>query len=184
LDIKDLSTPLTLVILVFQAFIAYRQSKISETQKEIAQREFVSTHRPKIMVRNVYFDTSYEIGAPFGIRFNYINTGETDAEIECIEAHIFRSRRDDVSFENRSLIKCDYDRKSLSSGESGLATITRPDDFDGHETTDDRDLVFFVGCVKYRDSSAVHRQTGFARVYDGATRRFCRSDDEEYEYAY
>jgi len=48
MDIKDLSTPLTLVILVFQAFIAYRQSKISETQKEIAQREYISTHRPKL----------------------------------------------------------------------------------------------------------------------------------------
>jgi hypothetical protein len=72
-----------------------------------------------------------------GIRFNYINTGETDAEVECIEAHVFRSRRDEVSFENRSLIKCDYDRNSLSSGESGLEAITWPDDFDGHETTDD-----------------------------------------------
>jgi len=49
------------------------------------------------MVRNVYLDTPYEIGTPFGIRFNYINTGETDAEIECIEAHVFRSRRNTVN---------------------------------------------------------------------------------------
>lgn len=198
MGLNNLLPYLTMAVLFFQAFISYKQSLLSKKQKDllaasldlqssqrdIAQNEFVSTHRPKIIIRNVHFEDTFKADASFNVEFRYINIGEVKADIELIEADVFASRRDDVGFEKRPLVKCEYDKISLMPGESGIGSIKRVNHQNPTGSMADEDRIFCVGCVQYRDDAGIHRQTGFARVYDGDTKRFCQSDDEEYEYSY
>lgn len=156
-----------------------------ETSK-LANSEFISTHRPKIVVYGMDVKLAGD-DTPRHIHFRYINAGDTDASVAFIESRIHWGAKGmvpaGIELRRHDTIK---EPIPVPSGTNGFAITPDGVDFatlvrsgrGGHDTA------FCVGVVVYRDKNDIERRTGFCRRYDSERERWLKVEDEDYEYAY
>ncbi|MGP0061466.1 MAG: hypothetical protein ACLPID_19520 [Beijerinckiaceae bacterium] len=173
-------------------WVTNRQARLTRDSIKIANREFVSTHRPKIIVRNVSIPLGYVVDHPISINFTYINIGDTPAKIDVVEAVVFLILKDSKIPRNMSLTCCNFKKRELFSGDSDMTSQSSAFilDYDhSFSLQSGNRLLCIVGCIYYSDDNGVRRTTGFARSCDvtdtgNVFMGFNAVNDPEYEYAY
>jgi hypothetical protein len=63
------------------ALVTGRQARLSRESIDLAREEFISTHRPKIIVYGLEFSGDLTEDKPVPVGFRYVNSGDTNAEI-------------------------------------------------------------------------------------------------------
>ena len=79
-NLTAISTVVIAIFTVVLAVVAYVQARLLRKSIDLARAEFLSTHRPRIVVREVYLDGKE-------IRFRLVNVGDTPATI--VESRLF-----------------------------------------------------------------------------------------------
>jgi hypothetical protein len=165
---------------------------------DLARQEFITTHRPKIIVRRVSIDMAKGVGIPdvLAAEFIFANIGNTKAILVEMSAKFWLPN----GTVNLPPIPPYGDREypgiTLDSGESfpfkhlSTANVTNEYNFrlghaqetlaQGYPT--DFPPLLFIGYIIYEDGLKRQRRTAFLRSYDFSTKRFSPIDDPDYEY--
>ncbi|MEA2899715.1 MAG: hypothetical protein QOJ84_5330 [Bradyrhizobium sp.] len=183
------------VIALFQLFVfgwqgvqLKRSVSAAKEATELGNREFISTHRPKIIVYGLDFCGNLAEEKPVPISFRYVNAGDSDAKITGFGSHI---ERVDTKAKLPSGIEFKHQEIEppieVPSGMHGFRLT--PDTVDPLNIVTmgeimDEDRLFCVGYVLYRDGNGTRRQMGFCRQYDIGAGRWVTVQDDEYEYSY
>lgn len=154
---------------------------------KIANQEFISTHRPRLIVRRVRLRRLVEGKKPI-IEYRVVNIGESRANI--LEANYTTAIIDfplpempnyDPNFTSRYVPTPD---DALHSGQ-WIGAINAPYMRLTKNVIQKIELeeliVIFIGYVRYSDAYGVVREIGFGRRYKNG--RFYRIENEEYEYS-
>lgn len=187
----------TAIATVFVAGFTWTLYKVSKQQAELtresinlAREEFISTHRPKIIVSGFKWSSVEEEGVeledrPIRISFRYINIGESRAEIieigtELVTLFTPASMPSNIKFERH---KMETPIILESGGSANATTIDEIEQskFIWYSSVDAHTLVC-AGYVSYRDAVGKERRTGFCRKLDQKTSRWHAIEDAEYEY--
>lgn len=171
---------------------ADRQFEITQKSIDLARQEFVSTHRPRIILREAIIGSVLE-GEPITVFFNLANVGETTGEImrSSVRVEIVARGFEHLMLHDSAEMK--YDLGELTLG-AGSATIVK---FAGEtpkwnkeqfrersfETTSGprmyrNAMVHFTGQFIYVDEFGIARRTAFRRELNPARQRFYRIPDE------
>lgn len=167
---------------------------VAARQGNQLEREFIATHRPKLVVRSVMLRNALIPGeAPrdfkmgFTLHYLVVNVGPTTATI--VQATSTRSMVPNPRewTPGDQVYTSDGDGivgRELKSGESCAGTC---DNGSGLiESVAARSPffpIYFLGYVVYEDSAGVQRRTGFIRRYDLKERSLVREPNPDYEYA-
>jgi len=174
------------IVFTWQGVQLKRTVGAAKEATELGNREFISTHRPKIIVYGMDVKLAGD-DKPRHIHFRYINAGDTDASVTFIESRILWLAKGmvpaGIELHRHDTIK---EPIPVPSGMNGFAITPDGVDFvtlvrsgrGGHDTA------FCVGVVVYRDKNDIERRTGFCRRYDSERERWLKVEDEDYEYAY
>jgi hypothetical protein len=176
----------------------WTETKVAgETAKasiQLARDEFISTHRPRLIVRRVSIEIAKGKGNPdiLYIQFVVANTGDTKATIIKMSARIWLPEISEGLPAIPPYEGIIYPNIALASGESHVMCHF---DTDGllsefqHRTklvdfgdADDRPPFHFIGYIKYEDELKRTRRTAFCRLYGFATKRFDPIPHPDYEY--
>lgn len=161
-------------------------------QLAIARKEFISTHRPRPIVRMVtikpYTDPSVplEPGKPIQIEWSVVNVGDTPCEIvegnaTILVSHDFKPRtpysasRDDMK--GTSLLPGETYTFTLIDDEVHLKNDPQVFDIDKGNKR-----IYFFGFIMYKDDIGTVRRTAFLRLYNPAFHWFDISKYPDYEY--
>ncbi len=178
--------------------IAERNAKTAEDNIDLARKEFISTHRPRLIVRRVSVDTVRGTGISDVLKVEFVvaNIGDTKAKIIEMSTRIW--------FPESSLNlpavppygESTYPGRSFESGASGpmthidsaemlarfqsqikLAAFTAVDG-----GSDSGPAFLFIGYIVYEDELKRKCRTAFCRIYNFATQRFDPIPHPDYEY--
>jgi hypothetical protein len=156
-------------------------------QVEWARDEFLSTHRPRVVARDVFI-----FGRDGGsqINFSLYNRGDMVANVVGLQIYCAFEQPEEIYFPPIAAIGPPYPIK-VETGErvlwSGLA------EFSIDKYTDDTNTNFWVDgqpnvtlqlriTIIYKDSMNRNRQTSFHRRYDFMLKTFCKIEGSEHEY--
>jgi len=165
------------------ADIAGKQVSIQEAQTEISRQQFLATHRPRIIMRNVYMT---DVAEQLAIHYTLVNTGGSDATIvnsrfyaESIPQYIFMRDADcsDHSELGEIILVAGDGRAfeyQIPDVDSAIWNIT------AFYNDSINTLICFVGSVRYTDSFGNIRTSVFRRRFDGSG--FCKTDNPDHEY--
>ena len=172
-------TALLAIIAIWQGFQLKSTVKVTKESVDLARQEFLSTHRPKIILRDAFCNDN-EIGNPIVVTYTLVNIGETGArivlggvEVQVITGGTFSPDQAPSVNEGCSGI----DGLFLEPGEERKMTHYshrhwRTDDSSRHAFSENLFGVFFCGHLIYEDDRKVRRHTAFWRKYDLAASRF------------
>ncbi|HEY2890699.1 MAG TPA: hypothetical protein VGJ31_08720 [Dongiaceae bacterium] len=177
---EDLNALSTFFIFVFTAVLGI----VSFFQIRLARDEFISTHRPRIVVRGFnVLDHAALPGTEETVEFLYVNIGATKAHVyEIGVATELSEPSGGLTFVNtkiKGVILTSGDKEIFSATSRRLfnariqASIARS----GHAMK-----AYVVGYVRYRDDRGGVRETGFCRETDFHSRRWNKTLGSEYEY--
>jgi hypothetical protein len=196
----EITAASTAFIAVFTAVLGgFTISLARSTKKAVktAQAEFIASHRPRLVIREVQRLTPADSDRSIELRYVVANIGDNDAKI--IESHIeLQDIRDGIlrplqrtEGANRiglvTLIPGEHIFREQGSNISLPSLVVsrmvedrqRPRVRQPSETRG----VYFRGLIIYADKNGVRRRTGICRVYEFKTERFYPLDDPDYEYA-
>lgn len=184
---------LTALILLIQT--VYFRSQANRLKESIGEmkKEFLASHRPRFIVRNVTMKPQshpslpVEPGKPLQIEWVVVNVGATPAAI--IEGNATRLIGG-KSFEARTPYSPERNHMkgiSLTPGEAYTFVLTADEiDFQnvGKMSTirDGEQIIYFFGFLVYIDNIGIKRRTAFCRKYDYRAERFTIVEDPDYEY--
>jgi hypothetical protein len=182
------------VIALFQLFVfgwqgiqLKRSVSAAKEATELGNKEFISTHRPKIIVYDLVFSGDLTEEKPIPISFRYVNAGDSDAKITGFGTHIVRLAEAElpsgIEFYHQEIMP----PIEVPSGMHGFRLT--PDTIDPENIVTlgevmDTDRLFCIGYVLYRDGNGTRRQMGFCRQFDSTVARWITVKDDEYEYSY
>jgi hypothetical protein len=160
------------------------------TQADLARSEFIATHRPKLVVRELYMPPS-TIMQNAMVRYVIANVGSGSAEI--VESHVMIQRID----RNDVLRPLESIKGENSIGSASIEAVTHivrtQDSMVTHQSLivqhmrvgrgQDVPELFFRGFIIYADKNGLKRRTAFCRQYDFGAHRFRIVDDPDHEYA-
>lgn len=164
-----------------------RQSSLSTKALELASSEFIATHRPKIIIRNVHIPMDWHVGERLEVLFYAMNIGESQATIKRVHAEVRPYRVNTTIARDANPQECKFLKPLVKSGDFSVCQVATAGPLQAAEVTAYSQQVYriaIVGWVLYADDNGLERTTGFARYYDVPTRRFIVMDDSDYEYAY
>jgi hypothetical protein len=190
----NLTAVSTLVIAVFTialAFATYFQYRLTRKAIDLARQEFVASHRPRIILKDVHL-TADEV------HYMLVNVGDTDATI--VESWILAEF---IEHGNRlrplrSPGHDDLGRLVIAAGESRDLTYLLPGEISfAIKFPDSRKIAiegkpavfgerYFVGVIVYEDGLRVRRRSVFRRKWDDASLTFIRltpEQERDHEYA-
>jgi len=159
--------------------------RASKDQFDLAQQEFIASHRPKTIIRNV--SNLLRADGTRSIAFSIANVGDTAIKK-------FHYNADYLMLEQPGKIYSAWQVNRQMGFE--LDGEIRPGGiFVGHvhedlRLTDDellkmsrgQKVLHIIGFVVHTDGNGVERRTGFFRYLDHQTGRFRKVDDDQYEY--
>jgi hypothetical protein len=172
----------TVFIAVFTVTIALvteRLARLTRASISLARSEFVATHRPKIVARAFVTVRDDDRSA---VRFSYANVGVTPATVTVIGGIIAEHCESGTSLPASLLdppIKLASGQRrewQVEMDPDPSAPAIRPGDSTVHRRA------YCIGYILYKDAHGRTRQTGFCRERDGATGRWLRQTESEYEY--
>jgi hypothetical protein len=184
----------TLGLLIFTGLLWKSTDKLWKATIDtiqLGQREFVSTHRPKLILRQAFAPLPVE-DTPIFIQFTISNIGESRAWIveSVFVVELFRQTALVVIPAADGAMQLDTGRRSgiIEPGENRVFAHSPPLawDVDTRRSYAEHDRgLFFSGHIVYIDDNSVRRQTAFRRKYDPGTERFYRipGHAEEHDYA-
>jgi hypothetical protein len=181
------------VIALFQLFVFGWQGiqlrlavSAAKAATELGNKEFISTHRPRMTVYGLAFGGSIASDKPVPISFRYVNSGDSDAKVTGIGSHVFRltgtMMPGEIEFTHQEITP-PIDFPSGMHGIRLTPGTIHPDVVIAAGVMD-ADKIVCVGYVLYRDGNGTRRQTGFCRYFDLAAGRWIKMEDDEYEYSY
>jgi hypothetical protein len=157
---------------------------------EIANKTYVSTHRPRIIVRGLATFLRPSSKNIVEIRFTVHNNGDTLADILEYKFYMFLSdehrKYNPIVLQDAPALPCRIDagRDVLWSCHTDLNLL---------KFINENNRVFwefdkpphdweFRGTIYYADINGGRRQSSFHRAYDFKTKRFRKIEDSEFEY--
>ncbi|HXC65822.1 MAG TPA: hypothetical protein VN638_00300, partial [Nitrospiraceae bacterium] len=155
--------------------ISRESADAAKKSVELAREEFLSTHRPRIILRDA-FCRDNEIDHPIVVTYTLVNIGETRGRIVMWGADIqLNTGGDLLPYQLPSMYK--HDSGFLDPGEERQDAHYsirqwRTDDQSRHAFVEDSLGVFFCGHLIYEDDRMVRRHMAFWRKYDFSTSRF------------
>jgi hypothetical protein len=195
----------TLGLLVFTALLWGSTDnlwKAGERQLKLIEAEFVSAHRPRLIVRHVGLAADHALavttilmGHDADIRgsLSIVNGGATTARIVRATCKIYFSNiglpvRSPLMYENPSVLL--EPKTVIKGGESTVIEIWDKVDFGPPDSTglrnirqfeDEGWIVYVMGEIRYQDDSGADHFMGFCRERQ-SNGRFRAVDDPDYEY--
>lgn len=162
------------------------QACLLRQQIKLAREEFISSHRPRIIVRSFRIDMSEDkwiAGNQWPIKFSYVNVGDTTAIIQEIGVRVFggvgpwtNGPSRDIRFEPQNVSKklavaeheiyCTNDRFAIPN-RTDIVSGTR---------------WYCIGYIIYKDEIGINRKTGFCRKFNFEEQTWDRESDEDYDY--
>lgn len=174
------------------------QTDLMEKQKEIQRLQFLATHRPKVIVRQMGWDGPGHPGnadgtdaLPVIVRFQMVNRGNVTAHVTAANitlvpinplqvppmpfpgmrpVDVTNNVRFNLNVANGQVLDYQSPDITLKNREDWLRMIERTYP------------VYVVGFLKYDDGAGSEYRTHFLRVLDPAKDRFFPADDPDYEY--
>ena len=173
-----------------QQSLAIAKASADHTKEsvDLARKEFISTHRPKIILRDAYC-LDNEIDSPIIVHYVLVNSGETPAriilsvlELKLIYGPGFGAETPPSIQNNQN----DIGDLPLDPGEEVTRTYSgtrhwRTDDGSRFKSNYSYEGVFFYGHIIYEDLNGIKRHTAFWRKYDLDTSRFYLCKDPAFE---
>jgi len=162
-------------------------------QLRLARAEFISTHRPKIVVRNVHIPREYKkgwpIGSHVGVAYDLVNVGDTPATIVGTIMEIRLLNNAGLLTNIRPARKGDSAMPGLVNFRMEVgANLTQwfgnPEAlYDGNHflTYPAADGLFFQGHILYEDDNGILRRTSFCRRFDGQRGFWRKAEYYDYE---
>ena len=160
-------------------------------QIDLGREEFVSSHRPMIKVRSVDNQGRSETGE-WTADITIVNVGQTPAHIMNVAADIGVRDAKTREWSRDAGITlpddgCDTVKIVLTSGEPKVLTARSASTVQFTKlaflgSMEDPQKLCVVGVVRYRDSGAGVRRTGFIWQLDPKTQQFEPLDDRKYTY--
>jgi hypothetical protein len=146
-----------------------RQGQLTLNSLELARKEFISTHRPRVIVRFIQGPMNDANGNEF-VSVTIVNVGGSPATIDAVGAdRARRNSRGEWAPPGLNATPKNIHPVSLISGQRHTFNVTAKtpsadpetaaDTLNGHE-------LCVVGAVNYMDGNRVSRETGFFRIYD------------------
>jgi hypothetical protein len=169
---------------------ATEQAKLTRASIELASEEFISSHRPRMILRDIYV-----VSGKNGHEIIYVlvNNGGTKGTI--VESRITTEGvPPNQSIRNlRSYGYNDLGQIIFASGEMKELTYEAPTDVDWHiimtsvtrrDRTDEEKAwtLYFVGSILYSDDAGNRRESVFRRRWDRHREAFVRVDDPDQDY--
>lgn len=159
----------------------------------LAREEFISTHRPKLIVRRIAINISNDI---LEIEFVIANIGATSADIMEVSTNLLlpdtRYFLPAIPPYGASLDLPITLESGASVTHAHRATVdetTRFHFLSGYSPDEPADFVhgsvpmIFFGFIAYKDQTIIRRrETAFLRTYDFTSKRFTTVNDPDYEY--
>jgi hypothetical protein len=178
---------LQLIVFGWQGIQLKRSVSAAKDATELGNKEFIATHRPKVIVRYIQGPFHDEQGKGF-IWVTVVNTGINAATIEAFGADLARRMDETEEWVAPGL---DASAKEiepivLTCGQRHAFTVVAKTTVGDEEILRDAlgdSQLCAVGEIRYRDGNGVVRDTGFFRVWSEVDERFIPSDhDSEMEY--
>lgn len=176
----------TIVVLLLQSLALAWTAYLTQGTLRLARQEFIAAHRP--LITPYGFDIQFPEGEAAQVHFRYVNKGESTAFVTGIGTKIVITETQKLEAGIDHIHQTIEPPIEVPVGMHGFR-IT-PEKVDplpiifSDEVGVQHPRVVCVGYIMYRDANDFRRQTGFCRVYDSATHRWVKMDDEEYEYIY
>ncbi len=188
-DLAVLVTALATIAIAGFTFSLKRSTdklwEAGEKQLRLAREEFISTHRPKLIVRQFVFIKPIP-GQPLKVEFSIVNTGDTEA--------VWRYWHSEVALWNGKyweapgldhIVKPASSLKPIKNGQRVGVTIHSRFDVTAAQIADVEQgklIVGAVGEITYADALKTNRRTGFRRHYDISNDMFIASPHDDHEY--
>jgi hypothetical protein len=162
-----------------------QQGQLTFAALELARKEFISTHRPLVIVRFIQGPFRDPAGQEF-ISVTVVNVGASSAIIEAFGGDLARRDNDGEWVPpGLSATPKNIHPITLISGRRHTFTVTaRKAESDTEIAADasgEHELCA-VGAVNYRDGNRVSRETGFFRIFDQESKCFIAPNTTEFEY--
>src|SRR5258708_13952315 len=186
----------TLVIAVFTTVLGIFTMSLAKSTRvaadaakeaaEIAPEEFISTHRPKIIIHSIDAKRIPNITKPeaseidrLGAILLCVNKGRSSAVNSDIRGATMASKSIPDSKIQRPVIK------TVDSLESGIKIWTEIDtERSFQELVAFKQPIYFVGTIAYFDKNENRRETGFCYVFDLNSGSWRRTEGKGHNYAY
>ncbi len=192
-DPNNLTAVSTLVIAAFTivlAWVGYCQARLIRRSIDLARAEFVSTHRPRLILRNVY-----QIAE--SVEYLLVNIGDTKATIVESVVIVELMERGNRFAPLRTMDRNDIGRIEIAAGEPKELSCPIPPEasfwikwpdarrigVEGPPIVQD---LYFVGAIIYADDLGVKRRTVFRRQWSDSSLTFLRlhpDDQRDHEYS-
>ena len=172
------------VIAVGQLFAFLWQGLQLKRSVDRAKEEFISTHRPRLIVRQFEVDPILRDHV-ITIHFSIINTGDTNATWRFIAAEVALWTGDRWEAPGIDPVQRSIPPTIITNGERIGGTIQSRFELSGDQFTRiaaHELIVCAVGEFTYTDDLGTKRRTGFRRNYDPSTNMFTASKNEDQEY--
>jgi hypothetical protein len=191
-----------LLVFAWQGFQLQRTVAATLAATELARQEFVATHRPKLIVRDVA-PMNTASNNRVEIRYSIVNVGDSRGRVVQSDVYVeFFPEMAPMIVPTLANDKNDLEKAIgepiiLQGGQSKMLFY-----WTDHFTWDDRiksdfgttsDIwknrpaqyvgLFFVGHIIYADDNGTLRHTAFRRRYEARGQRFYPISDAEHEYA-
>lgn len=169
--------------------VTSRQAAMTRESIDLARDEFLSTHRPKVIVSSFQMVSSSQLEVGEKVDFIFIarNIGDSPATVVEVRSATIVLRANaripsDLSFPFKEEFNF-----QLASGERELLPGNGGRELVGNEPmeifAEDKSLLC-MGSIAYLDGGGRRRETGFCRRYRSRTGEWDTMSESEYEYAY
>jgi hypothetical protein len=166
------------------ARVTNRQAKLTREGIELTRKEFVATHRPRVIIRFIQGPFVSDDNRQF-IWVIVANIGDSATDIEEFGGDLARRRGTHWLTPGAAGDPKRIEPITLMSGQRHVFTVTAKRPYGDAEIFSDAtgasELCAF-GAIRYRDDNDVLRETGYFRVYDSERDAFLPSKDESEEY--
>jgi hypothetical protein len=172
-------------------FVTNRQARLTRAGIEIAQKEFIASHRAKMRIRRITVvrppDIPNEAGLPIrplfpdhrvSVRIEAANIGDTQANVYEMGIDVYTPGPFNAAPQPYPGIPPVLPGQEVQMTASGARPISEAE-IDAVEAGALE--LRLLGIINYRDDNGVIRSTSFARVYSRALGRFVKVADDDPE---
>ncbi len=166
--------------------VTNRQAALTRDSINLAREEFISSHRPRIMIYGLNLVSAGDDAAgPLKVSFRYVNSGDSLAKVKEFGAKMIDLFKPTMPTGIEFEVEKMDPPIEVKSGRHGfrLTSAFDQEQFLFKSFADSYSLVC-VGYIVYSDASGTDRQVGFCRKYDEESHRWLPMNDSEYEYSY
>jgi hypothetical protein len=154
-------------------------------QLRLARAEFISTHRPRLIVRQFNLDKPVLPDQIINVQYSIINIGDTNAILTAIAGEI--ALWDGFQWEERGIdpIAVAVPHQVIKNGERIHGTIQsrfKPTEKQAKAIELQDSTIYAAGELTYMDDLNTQRRTGFMRKHDFSHNRFSATETSDYEY--